>query len=126
MIIDGSVVPGARAAEELYLKDVDRVVAQLNRMDVTVHTVNTKGLSAVGRSFGATLRDFSERTGGTMFSDRNDLDTGVRTALEDMQAGYTLGFLVPEDASPGMHAIQVRISRPHVKLRFRESYELGN
>jgi VWFA-related protein len=126
MIMDGSVVPGARAAEELYLKDVDRVVAQLNRMDVTVHTVNTKGLSAVGRSFGATLRDFAERTGGTMFSDRNDLDTGVRAALEDMHAGYTLGFLVPEDASPGMHAIQVRIARPHVKLRFRESYELGN
>ena len=122
-IIDGGVVPGARPAEEIYLKDVDRAVAQFNRMDVTVHTVNAKGLSAVGRSFGATLRDFADRTGGTMFSDRNDLDAGIRAALEDMHAGYTLGFLVPEDASPGLHAIQVRTTRPRLKLRFRESYE---
>lgn len=125
-IIDGGVIPGARPAEELYLKDVDRAVAQLNRMDVTVHTVNTKGLSAVGHSFGATLRDFAGRTGGTIFSDRNDLDVGVRLALEDMHAGYTLGFLVPEDAAPGLHAIQVRTAKPRLKLRFRESYELRN
>ena len=126
MIVDGNVVPGARAAEELYLSEVDGVLAKLNRVDVTVHTVNTRGLAVTGRSYGGTLREFSERTGGTMFSERNDLDLGVRTALEDMQAGYTVGFLVPEDATPGVHRIQVRINRPHVKLRFRESYELGN
>jgi VWFA-related protein len=122
--IDGSVVPGAKAAEELYASEVDRLLGTFNRLNITVHTVNSKGLSATGRSYGATLREFSDRTGGTMFSDRNDLNTGVQTALEDMQAGYTLGFLVPEDAAPGVHRILIRTTKSSVKLRFRESYEL--
>jgi VWFA-related protein len=124
IVINGSVVPGAQAAEAVYLDEVDRVLAQLNREDVTVHTVNTVGLSLTERSYGDTLTQFAERTGGTVFSNRNDLDVGVRIALDDMHAGYTLGFLVPEGAAPGMHKIQVRTRRPRVRLRFRESYQL--
>jgi VWFA-related protein len=125
-VIDGSVVPGARPAEDLYLGEVERVLARFNRLNIAVHPVNTKGLAATGRSFGPTLREFAERTGGILFSDRNDLDVGVQGALEDLHAGYTLGFLVPEDAAAGRHALVVRTSRPNVKLRFRESYDLSN
>jgi VWFA-related protein len=109
-----------------YFDDVDRVLARLNREDVAVHTVNTRGLGVSGPpTYPDTLTHFAERTGGTVFSGRNDLDVGVREALEDMQAGYTLGFLVPESAAAGLHRIQVRTRRPHVTLRFRESYQLG-
>jgi len=122
MTIDGSVVPGARAAEVLYGAEVNRVLSRLNRGDVTVHTLDTVGLATSGRSFGFTLTEFAERTGGTAFGGRNDLETGVRIALADMHAGYTLGFLAPEGAAPGEHRIQVRTRRARAKLRFRESY----
>jgi hypothetical protein len=86
--------------------------------------MNTVGLSLTERSYANTLEQFAERTGGTVFSNRNDLDVGVGIALDDMRAGYTLGFLVPEGAATGMHKIQVRTRRPRVRLRFRESYQL--
>jgi hypothetical protein len=70
------------------------------------------------------LYELAVRTGGTEFSGRNDLDEGMRLALEDMRIGYTLGFNVPEGAAPGLHEIRVRVNRPGVKLRYRESYEL--
>ena len=124
-VINGSVVAGARSAEVVYLDLVERALARFNRWDITVHTVNTSGLGATGRSYGATLRDFAERTGGIAFSGRNDLAEGVRAALDDIESGYVLGFRVPEGSTPGVHTINVRTSRPHVNLRFRRTYELA-
>jgi VWFA-related protein len=124
--IDGNVVRGAKPAEVLYLSDVNRVIARLNRIGVTVHAIDAAGLAPQRRSYPATLLEFADRTGGVFWSARNDLDEGVRTALDDMRAGYTLGLQVPENARPGLHRIQVRVKKSGVRLRFRESYELGS
>ena len=37
-------------------------------------------------------------------------------------ASYTLGFHAPEGGRHGLHAIDVRVDRPGVKLRYRETY----
>lgn len=125
-IIDAKVIPGIKTPEGIYLKEIDRVLARFNQLNIAVHTVNTKGLSASGgRSYDDTLKEFADRTGGTMFSDRNDIETGVRVALEDMHDGYTLGFLVPDGAAAGMHRIRVRTSKRNVNLAYRESYDLS-
>lgn len=42
---------------------------------------------------------------------------------QDTEISYTLGFHMPEDAKPGLHAITVRVSRSGDKLRSRESYD---
>lgn len=107
-----------------YRDEVERLLARFNREDVTVHTVNIRGLGTGAGGYSDTLVEIAGRTGGTAFSGRNDLAEGVRSALEDMRAGYTLGFVVPEGAAPGMHQIQVRVGRPRVALRFRESYRV--
>ena len=60
------------------------------------------------------------------FHQRNDLDEGMRLALEDMKISYTLGFTIPMDAAPGNHEIRVRTTRPGVTLRYRESYQLDD
>jgi len=125
-IIDGKVIPGVKTPEGIYLKEIDRVLARFNQLNITVHTVNTKGLSASGgRSYDDTLKEFADRTGGTMFSGRNDIDMGVQVALDDMHNGYTLGFLVPDGAAAGMHRIKVRSGKRNVNLAYRESYELS-
>jgi hypothetical protein len=49
----------------------------------------------------------------------------VRAALDYIDKGYTLGFLVPEGAAPGIHSIEVRTSRPHIAFRFRRTYEVA-
>ena len=66
--------------------------------------------------------ELASRTGGNGFFDRNDLDEGMRLALEDLRVSYTLGFHVPDGATAGLHEITVRVSRPGIKLRYRESY----
>ena len=124
MVINSSVISGAHPLEAVYNNEVERALARLNRADVTVHTVNSSGLATSGRNFEATLQQFAERTGGLEFSERNDLPVGVRAALADMHAGYMLGFVVPEGARPGVHAIQVRTTRSRLLLRFRPTYEL--
>ena len=125
LVIDNSVVPGANAAEVVYHQNLERLLARLNRADVAVYGVAACGLSVTARSYSGTMVQLAERTGGTAFYGRNDLDEGIRLALEDMRISYTLGFHVPAGAAPGLHEIRVRVNRPGVRLRYRESYELA-
>ena len=103
---------------------VETVLGRLNKADVAMYTVNACGLSnsASCRSYVGPMSELADRTGGTVFAARNDLDEGMRMALEDLNTSYTLGFNVPEGASLGLHKIRVRVTRPGVSLRFRESY----
>jgi VWFA-related protein len=109
----------------IYYPELERVYGRLNRADVAVYGVDARGLSAASRSYSGTMIQFAERTGGTAFYDRNDLDEGLRLALGDQSISYVLGFHLPAKAAPGRHEIRVRVNRPHLQLRYRESYELG-
>ncbi len=129
MEINGSVVIGAKQAEVSYQKDVEKLIAKFNAADAAVYAVDARGLPAVatrGYGFPDTLMEIAERTGGTAFLARNDIDVGMRLALDDLQSAYTIGFQVPEGAAAGRHDIHVTVRRAGVKLRYRESYQLGN
>jgi VWFA-related protein len=123
LTVGGNVAAGAKQGELNFLPRVETARAKLNRADIAVYTVNPCGLSMVCRSYGP-MYEFTSRTGGAEFAGRNDIDEGMRLALEDMRISYTLGFNVPEGAAPGLHEIHVRVNRPGVKLRYRESYDL--
>jgi VWFA-related protein len=108
----------------LSFQDVEKSLAKLNAGDVAVYSIDASGLRMGPNFLFETLQEISTRTGGTAFFDRNDLDEGVRQALEDAAASYTLGFHAPDDARrPGLHAIDVRVDRRGVKLRYRETYD---
>jgi VWFA-related protein len=124
MTIDDKVVPGARPAEIVFFHDIEKTLGKLNRADVAVYAVDPRGLAVTGRGFPDSLVELATRTGGTAFFNRNDLDTGMRLALQDSQTGYTLGFTVPPQESPGFHEIRVRVNRSAIRLRYRESYRL--
>ena len=126
IVLDKSAIPGAGEAEISYAQDFERLIGKCNRADVAVYTVDARGLSVSSRSYGGTLKEFADRTGGTAFRDRNDLDEGMRLALEDTKISYTLGFMVGPDAAPGVHEIRLRTTRPGVTLRYRESYQLDD
>jgi len=73
-----------------------------------------------------TMDTFAQRTGGVPFYGRNDLEAGVRSAMEDVETGYTLGFYVRKEGEPGgFHKLTVRSLRPGVKLRYKEGYYAG-
>ncbi len=126
LLVNGSVIPGASAAETTYYSNVERLLARLNRSDVAVYPIDARGLVVFGKGYPATMEQISERTGGFTFTARNDIDEGFRLALEDMRVSYVLGFHVPAGAAPGLHEIRVRVNRPAVRLRYRESYQLAD
>lgn len=127
--LDDHAVPGFRMGAISYLQHVEPLIAHLNRANVALYTLDARGLRADPPSelpYGdiGTLKELSSRTGGTSFSERNDLAEGMRRALEDSKTSYTLGFSVPREAQPGWHQISLRTTRPGVKLRYRGSYHL--
>ncbi len=107
-----------------YYPNMERLLARLNRADVAVYPVDARGLTVMAQGYPQTMEQISERTGGVMFAQRNDIGEGVRIALEDMRISYMIGFQVPANAAPGLHEIRVKVKRAGVVLRYRESYEL--
>jgi hypothetical protein len=124
LVIDKKAVAGAKPGEIEYPEDMEIAIAKLNRADIAVYTVDARGRPLGAYGDVGTLQEFSARTGGTTFAGNNDLGEGIRLALEDTKVSYTLGFTVPPNAAAGLHAIQLRTTRPGVMLRYRESYQL--
>jgi VWFA-related protein len=104
-----------------YAAFIESAFGRLNKADTAIYTIDARGLALTPPM--DSLYEFARRTGGEIFYNRNDLDQCMRTALEDMAVSYTLGFHMPEDAKPGLHALQVRMKRPGINLRYRESYD---
>lgn len=104
-----------------YAAFIESALGRLNKADTAIYTIDARGLTFTPPM--DSLYEFADRTGGKIFYNRNDLDACMRTALEDMSVSYTLGFHMPDDIKPGPHALQVRLNRPGIKLRYRESYD---
>jgi VWFA-related protein len=107
----------------LFFQDIEKALAKLNAADVAIYSIDPGGLRILPSFTFETLREISPRTGGTAFYDRNDLDVGMRMALEDPLSSYTLGFHAPDSPKRGLHAIEVKVLRAGVKLRYRETYD---
>ncbi|HEY7335019.1 MAG TPA: hypothetical protein VH639_09055 [Bryobacteraceae bacterium] len=87
--------------------------------DVAVYTVDEAGIKGSGAPPG-----IAALTGGLNYAKRNDLAVVVREAVEDGRASYLMGFYQTNDDRPaGLHRIAVRVSRPGVRLRYRNSYQ---
>ena len=129
IVLDERAVPGFGRGTVSYAQQVERLMQHLNRANVTLHTLDARGMRAEPVPFHpygdiGTLQELASRTGGTAFSERNDLAAGMRQALEDGKTSYTLGFSVPLDAKAGLHEISLRTTRARLKLRYRRSYEI--
>ena len=125
LMAGGSTGRAARPPELVYVHELEAILAGLNSSDVAVYAIDACGLAVRACGNRGSMLELSSRTGGTAFTDRNDLDEGMRLALDDLDFSYTLGFHAPEDGEPGLHSIQLRINRPGVRLRYRETYRLN-
>lgn len=110
MTVDGSY----------YASFIEPALGKLNGSDTAVYGIDAKGLDDHPSD---SLFSFAERTGGLTFHLSNDLAGSMLKALQDTDVSYTLGFHMPDDAKPGLHAITVRVNRPGIRMRYRESYD---
>jgi VWFA-related protein len=70
-----------------------------------------------------TMQDLAQRTGGKAFYNRNDLDSAIRSSIEDGSTYYTLAYYPENKNWDGkFRKIHVKVARDHVKLRYRVGY----
>ncbi len=103
------------------------MLQRLKAADVAVYPVDAHG-SVIGlktdKAFASMpLRMLAAATGGVAYFDRDDLDVAIREAIDDGRSNYTLGFYPPGDDSVARtHQIALRVTRPGVTLRYRNTY----
>lgn len=116
-------------------KDLLSVVDQANRNQVTVHSIDPRGLMAVPSEFIAPagivdpeathefLAILSKDTGGLLAIRENDLLVPLREAYQDGREFYLLGYVPNTKKNVGkFHEITVKVKRNGLRLRHRKGY----
>ena len=69
------------------------------------------------------MQDIAQKTGGKAFYNRNNIDGAVLGDMEDGSTYYTIGYYPDNKNWDGrFRKIQVSVSRPDVKVRYRLGY----
>ncbi|MGH9486080.1 MAG: VWA domain-containing protein [Terriglobales bacterium] len=69
------------------------------------------------------MDELAARTGGHAFVNTNDLTGAVRTAVEDSQVTYTLGFYVDaSDLDGKFHQLKIKVDRGGLSIRYPRAY----
>lgn len=61
-------------------------------------------------------------TGGRVFRNTNDLTAGVKSVANDTRATYSAGFYAAGEGDNKWHNLDVKVSRPGVRLLHRQGY----
>ncbi|MBW8876265.1 MAG: VWA domain-containing protein [Acidobacteria bacterium] len=126
-------------------KNLASLVAHANAHQVTLYAFQASGLSgteASDASFGPadrlfqfpsigsaqraslqeSLQTLAEGTGGRAILNANDLRPEMAGLREDFSTFYSLGYTPAHNGDGKEHKIEVRVKRPGIRLRYRESY----
>ena len=103
----------------------DSTIAALNDANIQINTVDADGLGGPRRLWGLggilAQQQIADRTGGTAYFHRNDLDAAMASGIADARSSYTLGFYLTQ-IDGKYHELKVRVDRPGVQLNHRQGY----
>ncbi len=104
--------------------EVEHVANAMMNAQVAIYPVDCSGVAQNSRANAAsTMRVLAERTGGKTYINRNDVDMGVRTSMDDGATYYTLEYYPQNKTWDGkFRVIQVKTTSPGATLRFRQGY----
>lgn len=68
------------------------------------------------------LQFLADGTGGRSILDTNDFLPGLGRMREDFESHYSLGYVASHNGDAREHKIEVRVKRPGLRLRYRQSY----
>ena len=104
-------------------KEVEKVANALMNAQVAVYPVDASGLQKDNHLNSInTMRSLADRTGGKAFYNRNDIEVGVRTSIDDGSTYYTLEYYPENKTWDGkFRVIQIK-GRPGLNLRYRQGY----
>jgi VWFA-related protein len=106
-------------------REIGKAVRALNDANVAVYPIDPRdpvsaGLLAEGID---SMNLFAGGTGGRAFYGITDLATAIKTAVEDSEVTYLLGFYPGDIKLDGSyHSLSVKVARKSVDLRHRKGY----
>ena len=103
---------------------MEKIADDLMAAQIAVYPISAAGVSQVDQFSAQTaMSGLAQRTGGKSFFNRNDIETGVRTSLDDGATYYTLEYY-PQNKKwdRKFRHIQVKLNRPGIKLQNRDGY----
>ena len=126
-------------------KELQTLAAHANAHRVTLYTLQAAGLAApdssdasagaaerlfqfpsIGSVLRANNRDslqlLADTTGGRAILDANDFLPDLARMRDDFSSFYSIGYTPAHNGDAREHKIQVRVKRPDIRLRYRESY----
>lgn len=109
-------------------KEIDKAVHTLNNSNVAVYPIDPKPFSFFNdpgflRPGIDAMNLFAGGTGGRAFYMINDVATAIKTAVEDSEVTYALGFYPVDIKLDGSyHSLSVKVARHGVDLRHRKGY----
>ncbi len=122
----GPSLSRASIQTRVFSEELNRAFARLNNADVAVYPIDARGLTLSAKAWTniATMQELADRTGGRAYYNRNDLDVAIRSALDDVNISYTLGYYAPPagESKAGTHRLRVIVHRPDVIVRHRREY----
>jgi VWFA-related protein len=120
---------------------VNRSIGKLNRYNLTLYAVNTRGLPSSGaditkseasfasldinflKDYQDSLSHMAEETGGFSFQNSQNFKIGLDSVLNDISHQYLVCYRSPDHKKADQyHSIKVVTKKPGLKLRYRQGY----
>ncbi|HEY3383595.1 MAG TPA: VWA domain-containing protein [Vicinamibacterales bacterium] len=104
-------------------QDLQAVITAANRGNVTIDSVDPRGLGGGGFGSTDTLYQFADNTGGRAIINSNAIEEGLAKAVIDATAYYLIGYTPTRSQDDGkFHKISVKVKRPGVHVLHRAGY----
>ena len=109
-------------------REIDKAVHALNDANVAVYPIDPKPVSVFNdtgflRPGIDAMNLFAGGTGGRAFYVINDVAAAIKTAVDDSEVTYALGFYPGDIKLDGSyHSLSVKVARKGVDLRHRKGY----
>lgn len=119
-----ALIGDGRVVIEDYSRQAEKIADALMNAQVALYPIDAAGVTQVDRfSQRTAMESMAQRTGGKTFINRNDIDTGVRTSIDDGSTYYALEYYPDNKNWDGkFRHIELKVNRPGAKLRYREGY----
>jgi VWFA-related protein len=91
---------------------------------VALYPIDAAGMGSANRMAAqGNMQDMADKTGGKAFYNRNDIEVGIRSSIDDGSTYYAISYYPDNKTFDGrFRKIEVKANRPGINLRYRQGY----